>query len=186
MDFIQLLKLATNALVVNKLRSILTTLGIIIGVFAIILLVSLGTGLQGYITTQISGLGSNLLFVIPGAAGGARTPGGVVTDKLLLSDANTLAFRLKSFANVAPFVQKSSAVTYKNKSDSKVSIAGSSYNYSQIVSIKIDRGASFTQGQQNSGAKVAMVGPTVVTKLFPTEDPLGKVITVGSSRFTII
>lgn len=186
MDIIELIKLAINALVVNKLRSILTTLGIIIGVFSIILLVSLGTGLQGYITKQISGLGSNLLFVIPGREGGARTPGGVVANKLLLSDANTLAFRLKSVANVAPFVQKSATVKYKNRVDKGVSIGGSSYNYSEIVSIKVEKGASFTQAQENAEAKVAMIGSTVVTKLFPDEDPMGKIITVGSSRFTII
>src|SRR5438034_8962639 len=100
METTVLIKLAINSLIVNKLRSILTTLGIIIGVFAIILLVSLGTGLQSYITNQISGLGSNLLFVIPGAEGGARTPGGVVANKLLLSDAKNLEFRLKDEAVV--------------------------------------------------------------------------------------
>src|SRR5258706_6374163 len=98
MDILELLKLSTNALIVNKLRSILTTLGIIIGVFAIILLVSLGAGLQSYITGQISGLGSNLLFVIPGAEGGARTPGGVIANKLLLSDARNLDFKLRDQA----------------------------------------------------------------------------------------
>src|SRR5882762_8105726 len=98
MNFGELLSLAWTALLANKLRSILTTLGIIIGVFAIILLVSLGTGLQSYITNQISGLGSNLLFVIPGAEGGARTPGGIVANKLLLSDARLLEFRLRGQA----------------------------------------------------------------------------------------
>src|SRR5258708_37271413 len=115
MDTFELLKLAWTALIVNKLRSILTTLGIIIGVFAIILLVSLGAGLQSYITGQISGLGSNLLFVIPGGEGGARTPGGVVANKLLLSDAQNLQFRLRDQAEVAPLVQKSATVKYKNK-----------------------------------------------------------------------
>src|SRR5258708_33385671 len=98
MDLRELIKLAWTALVTNKLRSILTTLGIIIGVFAIILLVSLGSGLQKYITGQISGLGSNLIFVIPGSAGGSRGPGGIVANKLVLSDAQTLSFRLKDVA----------------------------------------------------------------------------------------
>lgn len=186
MDIIELLKLSWQSLVANKLRSILTTLGIIIGVFAIIVLVSLGTGLQGYITNQISGLGSNLLFVIPGREGGARTPGGIVANKLLLSDSKTLALALKAFANVSPFVQKSASISYKNRVDKGVAIGGASYNYSQIVSVKIDKGTSFTQAQENSGAKVTMIGATVVTKLFPNEDPVGKVITIGSSRYTVI
>lgn len=186
MDSLELIRLAWKALTVNKLRSILTTLGIIIGVFAIILLVSLGSGLQAYITNQISSLGSNLLFVIPGREGGARTPGGVLANKLLLSDAKTLSFRLKNVANISPLVQKSATAKYGNRVDKGVSVAGASYNYNQIVNIKIEKGASFTQAQESSGAKVALIGATVVKKLFPGEDPLGKTLTVGPSRFTII
>src|SRR6266480_3496394 len=117
MSFFELLSLAWKALVANKLRSILTTLGIIIGVFSIILLVSLGAGLQTYITTQISDLGSNLLFVIPGREGRARTPGGIVSNKLLLADAKMLAFHLRGQATIAPLVQKGATVKYKNKVD---------------------------------------------------------------------
>lgn len=186
MDITELISLSWKALAVNKLRSILTTLGIIIGVFAIILLVSLGTGLQSYITTQISGLGSNLLFIIPGAEGGARTPGGVVANKLLLSDSKLLSLRLKDIANVCPLVQKSSSVKYKNHTDKGVAVSGTSYNYSQIVNVKVVSGYAFTQAQENSGAKVAMIGQTVVSRLFPEESPLGKIINVGNSRFTVI
>lgn len=186
MEITELIKLAWKALVVNKLRSILTTLGIIIGVFAIILLVSLGTGLQSYITNQVSSLGSNLLFVIPGREGGARTPGGVISNKLLLSDAKTLAFRLKNVAYVSPLVQKNATVKYQNKIDKGVVIGGVSYNYNDIVNIKIIKGSSFTQAQENNGSKVALLGTTVVTKLFPNEDPIGKTITIGSSRYIVI
>lgn len=186
MEISELLKLSWNALIVNKLRSILTTLGIIIGVFAIILLVSLGSGLQSYITNEVSSLGSNLLFVIPGAAGGARTPGGVVANKLLLSDAKTLAFRLKNVASVSPLVQKNTTVKFENKTDKEVVVGGVSYNYNDIVNVKVIKGTTFTQAQENNGSKVALLGATVVSKLFPTEDPIGKTITIGSSRYRVI
>ncbi len=186
MGFVQLLQLAWGALITNKLRSVLTTLGIIIGVFAIILLVSLGSGLQDYITNQISGLGSNLLFIIPGPAGGARTPGGIVANKLVLSDAETLSSQLHAVANVAPLIQKSITVKYKNRTDKGVAVAGSTYNYNQIINIAIDHGSGFTQGQQRSGARVAIIGETVVTKLFPNENALSKTILVGNNRYTII
>jgi putative ABC transport system permease protein len=186
MNGIELLKLAWHALVVNKLRSILTTLGIIIGVFAIILLVSLGTGLQKYITKQISGLGSNLIFVIPGAAGGARTPGGIVANKLLLSDAETLKSHLRSIADVSAVILESATVKYKNKTDKGTSVAGVSYNYPDIINITVDSGTFFTQGQERSGAKVGVIGQTVVTKLFNGENPIGKTIAVGTYRFTVI
>ena len=186
MNFAQLLKLAWGALITNKLRSVLTTLGIIIGVFAIILLVSLGTGLQGYITGQISGLGSNLLFVIPGREGGARTPGGVVSNKLTLADADDLTFRLKSIATVAPLVQRSSTLKYKNKNDKGVSVAGSTSNYTQIINLVLDKGSNFTLGQERSGAKVIVIGQTVATQLFGTTDPIGQYLLVGTNRFTVI
>jgi len=186
MDTQELIKLAWKSLIVNKLRSILTTLGIIIGVFAIILLVSLGAGLQSYITDQVSSLGSNLLFVIPGAAGGARTPGGSVANKLLLSDAKTLTFRLKSVASVAPIVQKTATLKSGNKLDKGVTVAGTTYNYSDIVNIKVVKGSPISLSQQNSNAKVAIIGQTVVDKLFPADNEIGKKILIGSSRFTVI
>lgn len=187
MNIIELLRLSWRALIANKLRSILTTLGIIIGVFAIILLVSLGSGLQSYITSQISGLGSNLLFVIPGAEGGARTPGGAVANKLLLSDAARLQNRLKGQALVAPVVQKTIVIKYKNQSDKGVIVGGTTDVYTHIVNnIHIETGTSFTASQVRSGASVAVVGPTVVSKLFPDTDPIGKNILIGSNRYIII
>lgn len=186
MDLSELLKLSLNALIANKLRSILTTLGIIIGVFAIILLVSLGSGLQSYITTQISGLGSNLLFIIPGAEGGARTPGGIIANKLLVSDAALLNLRLRDIAVVAPLIQKSTVIKYKNKTDKNVAVGGSTFNYTQIINVKIETGNNFSQAQERSGAQVALIGQTVVNKLFPDTNPLGKSIIIGSSRYTVI
>ncbi len=186
MDIAQLLKLSLNALVTNKLRSILTTLGIIIGVFAIILLVSLGAGLQTYITKEVSGLGSNLLFVIPGSVGGARTAGGAVANKLLYSDAKTLAFRLKSVASVAPVIQKTATLKRLNKTDKGVTVGGTTYDYSNIVNIQVIKGTAFTLSQQNSGAKVAIIGQTVVDKLFPDTNPLGNSFFIGSNRFTVV
>lgn len=182
-----LIKLAINSLIVNKLRSILTMLGIIIGVFAIILLVSLGAGLQKYITGQISGLGSNLMFVIPGSEGGSgRGPGGVITNKLELTDVKNLQFALKDQAQVAPFIQQSSTVKFRNRSDKGVTVAGTSYNYPKIVNVTIATGNMFTLGQERSNAKVALIGQTVIKKLYPDIEPIGQQILVGSFRYTII
>jgi len=187
MDYFELLQLASHALVANKLRSILTTLGIIIGVFAIIVLVSIGTGLQTYITSQVSGLGSNLMFVIPGAAGGARTAGGAVINKLILTDVNMLDARLNGLAKVAPVLIKTATVKYQNQTDKGVSIAGTTANYTEILStLKVVKGTGFTQSQVRSGNAVAVIGDTVLTKLFARENPIGKTILIGPNRFTII
>lgn len=186
MDFAELLRLSLNALRSNKLRSGLTTLGVIIGVFAVILLVSLGSGLQKYITDQISGLGSNLIFVIPGKVGGARTPGGQQTNKLTINDAKNIATKLRSSGKVGPVIQKAATIKFGNKSNKNASIMGTSAQYPDIVKTGLTRGRFFTPGQERSSAKVAVVGPTVVTNLFSSKNPIGQKISIAGSRYTVI
>lgn len=174
MKLSELLTLSLHSLRSNLLRSALTTLGIIIGVFAVILLVSIGTGLQSYITNQISGLGSNLIFIIPGSLTGNRAPGGSVTNKLTTTDAKILTARLKDLANVGPIIQKTASVKYKSKTNKATSIIGTTGNYPDIVKTVIVKGSYFTEAQARSGAKVAVIGQTVLTNLFGHDDPIGK------------
>lgn len=187
MNVKELLRLAIRAIFANKLRSGLTMLGIIIGVFAIIMLVSLGSGLQKYISTQISGLGSNLIFVIPGPEGGARSPGGVVANKLLISDAADLASKLRVQANVSALIQQTSIIKYANKVDKGVIVQGVSSNYPLIITnIVVDKGAFFTAAQERSGARVSLIGQTVASKLFPNKNPVGESITLGNGKYKVI
>ncbi len=186
MDIRELFKLSIASLKANKLRSALTTLGIIIGVFSVILLVSLGTGLQSYITNQISGLGSNLIFVIPGRIGGARTPGGQQTNKLVFSDAKNLSNKLRAIAEVGPVIQKSTSVKYINKTNKNTSILGTSANYPEIVKTELAEGRFFTPGQERSGARVGLIGQTVKKNLFSNADPIGKKISVSGNKYTVI
>lgn len=187
MDTKEHFKLAFNSLKANKMRSILTTLGVIIGVFAVIILVSIGSGLQKYITEQISGLGSNLIFVIPGQIGGARTPGGQQTNKLTLVDAQKLEARLKGIAQVGPVVQKAATVKYENKTNRGVSIIGVSANYPQIITDAAPlRGRFFTKPQEKSAVRVAVIGKTVVEKLFFRKNPIGERISIEGVKYTVI
>ena len=186
MDFFELIKLSLNALVANKLRSLLTTLGIIIGVFSIILLVSIGSGLQSYITGQISGLGSNLLFVIPGSTSGGRTAGGVVSNKLLLSDSTNLDRRLRNQAFVAPVVSQQANTKFKNKTDNRVSILGTTGNYPSVVKTDLQSGVFFSTSQERSSAKVAVIGQTVLNDLYPGTSPIGSSVTIGSDKYRIV
>lgn len=187
MDLRELLTLSLRSLAANKLRSFLTTLGIIIGVFAIILLVSVGAGLQSYITNQIQGFGSNLIFVIPGTTTGARTPGGAVVNKLLAQDADNIRAKVKTLANVAPVVQQVSTIKYKNKQDKSASVLGTTANYTETVkNATLEHGIFFSESQARSGSKVAVVGQTVIKDLFPDENPLGKRIFIGNNIYTVI
>ncbi len=186
MDYSELIKLSFTSLRSNKLRSGLTTLGVIIGVFSVIMLVSIGSGLQSYITNQISGLGSNLIFVIPGRVGGARTPGGQQTNKLTASDAKRLSAKLSSVAEIGPVIQKITTVKYGSKSDKGTSILGSTANYPSIVKTDLASGRFFTAAQERSSAKVALVGTTVVRNLFGDVNPIGKKISLSGNRYTVI
>ena len=187
MNLKELLRLSFGALRANKLRSLLTMLGVIIGVFAVIMLVSLGAGLQKYITDQISGLGSNLIFVIPGAVGGGRTPGGQQTNKLVINDARTLANRLKDIADVGPILQSTATLKRNSTSDKAVSVIGTTANYPDIiVNTSLERGRFFTASQERSGSRVAIIGQTVLTKLFPHSNPIGNRITIAGNKYTVI
>ncbi|HZE87122.1 MAG TPA: ABC transporter permease [Methylomirabilota bacterium] len=187
MNIGELLTLSLHALRANKMRSILTMLGVIIGVFAVILLVSIGSGLQSYITNQISGLGSNLIFVIPGRVGGARTPGGQQTNKLVINDAKRLDTKLKTIADVGPIVQKIAIIKYKNKSDKDASIFGTTSNYPQIIANTImETGSFFTASQERSGARVAVIGQTVKQNLFDGKSPIGEKISIAGNRYIVI
>jgi len=182
----ELFLLAFNSLKSNKLRTGLTTLGVIIGVFAVILLVSIGNGLQTYITDQVSGLGSNLIFVIPGTTGGGRTAGGQQTNKLTFVHAKDLSTKLKEIALVGPVIQKSATVKYGNKSDKGTSILGTGANYPKIVKTVVTKGNYFTTAQERSGAKVALIGLTVQDLLFRNQEPLGKYINIAGTRYVVI
>ncbi len=185
MNLKELLTLAATSLKANALRSLLTTLGVIIGVFAVIVLVSLGTGLQSYITNQISGLGSNLIFVIPGKVGGQQGPGDAV-NKLSFPLAEYLQVRLKNIAKTTPYISKITTVKYSSKTNKNTQIVGTGAIYPEIIKTELEKGSFFTQAQEASGGKVAVIGQTVVKNLFQTKNPIGKKISISGSRFTVI
>lgn len=187
MDIQEIFRSSITAIVANKLRSILTILGIVIGVMSVILLISVVSGLQVYITKQIQGLGSNLMFIIPGSMNGGRGPGGVQANKLLLSDANNLKARLSGEAEVSAVIQKVGTIEYSGKENKNTTISGVEGNYTKLLtSIEFDEGKFFTESQAKAAAKLAVVGPTVVKNLFNSTSPIGKTIEVANQKYTVI
>lgn len=185
MDSRELFKLAIGSLRANKLRSALTTLGIIIGVFSVILLVALGNGLQKYITDQISGLGSNILFVLPGKVSGGQGPGDSV-NKLTVASTLYLENRLKSIAYTSPLISKITAVKYGNKTSKDAQIWGVSASFPDILKTDLTKGTFFTEAQAKNGSRVAIVGQTIVKNLFPNKNPIGEKISISGSKYTVI
>jgi putative ABC transport system permease protein len=184
---VETIQLALSAIFRNRLRSSLTILGIVIGVFSVILLVALVSGLQSFITGQISGLGSNLIFVIPGNISGPRSPGGVVTNRLLFSDAKDLKNKLAKDAEISPAIQKTNTIKFGNKQSKNASVLGVEGNYDKIIqALKITEGRFLNSSDTAAGKRVAVVGPTVAANLFSAKSAVGQTIQIGNLKYTVI
>jgi len=187
MDILETTTSALTAIFANRLRSFLTVLGIVIGVMSVILLISMVTGLQTYITSQIQGLGSNLLFVIPGRIGGARSPGGIQSNKLKYQDAIDLRNKLSGEAQVSAAVQKNTTTKYGNKNDKGTSVFGVESNYPKIVAaVKLTEGRFFKESEADSAKKVVVIGKTVKQNLFGNGGAIGQTIIVDKLKYTVI
>src|SRR5258708_5388604 len=141
MDLIETLRLSFSAILRNRLRTFLTVLGIVIGVMSVIVLVSVVSGLQLFITTQISGLGSNIMFVIPGSIGGGRGPGGSQVNRLTMQDVTRLKNGLRGEAEVSAAINKATTMKFGSKTDKNYTILASEANLPKIIKlIKITQG----------------------------------------------
>ncbi|MBI3754000.1 MAG: ABC transporter permease [Deltaproteobacteria bacterium] len=186
MNTLSTVKIAVNALSINKMRSGLTMLGIIIGVAAVIAMISVGSGAREQISKQIESIGSNLLMILPGAAtsGGLRMGFGS-TPTLTSDDAKAIAQEVPDAAYAAPLLPGTAQVVYGNQNWSTV-ITGTTPSFFDIRDWPVESGAIFTQRDVDGATKVALVGKTVVENLFGDEDPLGKIIRIKKIPFKVI
>ncbi len=178
---------ALQALRANKGRSLLTALGIIIGVAAVIAVVALGQGASAQVSQRLQGLGTDLLTVSPGSfrSGGAAGGAGTITS-LTAADATTMAQEVPGIKAVSPIVQGSAQVIAGGY-NWQTRIQGVSPAYEEIQSWQIDNGAFFTDLQDQSADNVAVLGQTVVQNLFPGgQDPVGQLIQIRNVPFTVI
>ena len=177
--------MAWASLIANKMRSILTMLGIIIGVAAVIALVSIGNGVKQDIQNSISSLGSNLLMVMPGAP---RTPGvrpsAGSMKSLKVSDYEAIS-KLDGVKAASPMTNGSYVVIYQNKTWT-TSVSGVSYNYLDVNNWSMKSGRFLSEKNVQNRERVAVVGKTVVKNLFGDEDPVGAEIRVKNIPFRII
>lgn len=177
--------MAWASLIANKLRSLLTMLGIIIGVAAVIALVSIGNGVKQDIENSISSLGSNLLVVLPGAprTPGARSSQGFMKS-LKISDYEAIA-KLEGVKAASPMTNGSYVVIYQNKNWT-TSVAGVNSNFQDVNNWTMTSGRFFSDKNVQNRERVAVVGQTVVKNLFTDEDPVGKEIRVKNIPFRVI
>lgn len=190
-EFFEILKLALKALRANKLRAILTMLGVIIGVTSVILLVSIGNGLQKYLDQQFESLGSNILIIMPGnmsdGQGGANFSGApnFQGSKLKLSHLRDLERIGPPVVAVAPIFETASRVSFE-KNSKQTTLLATTEEYNLVRKINISQGRWLNKTDLEGARRVAIVGPSLAEKLFGTGMALGKQITLSERRFEII
>lgn len=189
MNFGNLLRIALRALSNNKMRSLLTMLGIIIGVASVIAMLGIGQGSKESIRQNISEMGSNMIIIQPGAdmRGGVRQSASAMqTLKNRDYESITNSAACPHVSRVSPMVQSSGQVIY-GSSNSPTSLYGVEEDYLEIRQLKIDKGCIFSEQDVKTSAKVCVLGKTVIDNLFPSgEDPIGKVIRFNKIPFTVV
>ena len=188
MDITETFSVALSALRANKLRSMLTMLGIVIGVAAVIAMIALGNGAQKSIQDRIASLGTTLLTVQPGQLRGG---GGIIQvdtrQRLTMDDAKALVERGTQFSAVQPEMTRQFQIQYLNK-NTNTRVVGTTANYPLVRKFKIQSGRMFTQGEDDARQRVAVVGPSVVTNLgLETPEALvGETVRIRGIQFTVV
>ena len=180
------LRIAFRALQVNKLRSALTMLGIVIGVAAVIATAAIGSGAKVSIQRQIASIGSNIIIVLPGSltsSGMRMGTGNAIT--LTESDARDLSQQCPDIARAVPVVRGGAQVVYENSNWATI-LFGTTPGFLDVRDVSVAEGAPFTQQDVESASKVALLGPTVATNLFGDVDPVGRSIRIKNVPFTIV
>ncbi|MDD4622504.1 MAG: ABC transporter permease [Kiritimatiellae bacterium] len=187
MNFFIIIKVALRALARNKTRSLLTALGIIVGIAAVIAVVAIGQGATTMMMNEINGIGNNLIMVFPGS----RTQGGVhagsgASQTLTAEDGEAIARDLPHLVNaVSPMVRTGSQIIY-HQNNWFTQIQGVSIDYPNVRGWEVAEGVFFTAADQRAGARVCVVGQSVVDNLIPEGNPVGKSIRIRNMPFRVL
>ena len=187
MSYLAILRLASRALLRNRMRSFLTTLGIIIGVAAVIAMVAIGEGAKAPVEQWFSPMGTSLLIVMSGSttAGGARGGFGSMPT-LTWDDLRAIQTQIPVVQLAAPTLRSVAQVVNEDQNWS-TSITGTTPEYFEIRSWNMAKGSAFTQSDVDGGTKVAVLGQTVVDRVFgPHADPVGQVVRIRNIPFQVV
>ncbi len=183
-SFKELLLMSVKTLTSNKLRSSLTMLGIIIGNASVITLLGVGKGAQRLATNQLSNLGANVLFIVPGN-NNTRRRGVAFPKNLTLSDSIAIKEQVPTIKEVAPQISSSEIIQYKSKSFSST-VLGVTPEFLTVRSFDIAKGRFISYKDQSTGKNVAIIGHELNNDLFLNENGLGKNIRIKDQSFKVI
>jgi len=193
MDIIEIIRLALNSLKKNKIRSFLTMLGVIIGVFSVILLVSIGAGLQDLINKQFENLGTNIIIVMPGKIlddsgqySGGHGPPNFAGSKLTMDHVRGMQRIGNPVKEVAGRNESPITASIGKGKTIFTTLISVTENYSSVRNTKAQKGRFINQSDVNAGKRVTSIGPTLAEKIFKDEDPIGKNIRLGDNQFKVV
>ncbi|HUR72898.1 MAG TPA: ABC transporter permease, partial [Sporichthya sp.] len=175
-------RVALEALRANRLRSLLTMLGVIIGVAAVVLLVGIGGGAKQEVTSQVEGLGSNLVIVVPGKFELGAAP---TVSRLQLSDADALA-RVVGNPDAVTATVQSGEVARVGTREEFTTMVGVNETYATVFDRPLSRGQAITSTDVDTRRRVAVLGSEAADKLFGDVDPIGRQLTLAGVRFRVI
>jgi len=181
----ELINVAWKSLLVNKLRSLLTMLGVIIGVAAVIVMISISAGTEAEISEAINQLGSNLIFIqgsmARGGPGQRPQSGGLKMD-----DVTAIRERINGVAGVTVDQRTSANIKVGNVDLEDITIMGSTPDYAEVRGLAVGTGRFFTEQDNDRAQKVAVLGSDIATELFGSTDPIGQSITVENTKLAVI
>jgi putative ABC transport system permease protein len=177
--------MALRGLSANKLRSVLTMLGVIIGVGAVIIAIAIGTGSREAVAESIQRLGTNVLTVRAGQQRRGQISFGGNNNTLTLADADAILKEISSIQRVSPTVERNLQIKYENK-NTNVSVNGNGEHYPVISNHPIAKGRYFNASEQRSYKRVAVLGATTAKDLFDRQSPIGKTIRIAGQNFEVI
>ena len=180
------MKIALRALRINKMRSGLTMLGIIIGVAAVIAMVAVGSGAEQRIQQQIASIGSNLIIVLSGSVTSSGMHMGTGNAQTLTEDDVRAILRECDAAALAAPVVRGGAQTVHGNNNWGTQILGTTPDYLSIRDLEVDKGQPFTSSDVEAASKVALLGKTVTDNLFGTDNPIGQIVRIKKVPFTVI
>ncbi|MDP3702599.1 MAG: ABC transporter permease [Hylemonella sp.] len=186
MNWLAAFRTAWRALAANTLRSILTMLGIIIGVGAVITMIAVGSGATERVQEQMKGLGSNVMLVVPGSLSAAGVRQAAQTrSRFTEEDAEAIAIEIPEVQAVAPSSRTAAQAVAQN-ANWNTNIFGTTNAYLEVRDWSLESGRLFEAAEQSGSAKVAWVGQTVARELFGEDDPIDQVIRVRGVPFTVV
>lgn len=182
----ELINVAWKSLLINKLRSLLTMLGVIIGVAAVIVMISISAGTEAEISEAINQLGSNLVFIqgsMPRGGPGQRSPQG---GGLKMDDVAAIRERIKGVTGVTVDQRTSTNIKAGNITLENITILGSTPDYAEVRGLAVGTGRFFTEQDNDRTQKVAVLGSEIAAKLFGSTNPIGQSLTVENTKLAVI